>query len=269
MDNEKMGAFIAELRKEKGMTQRELAAKLNITDKAVSKWERCLSLPDIALLAPLAQELGVSVGELLEGEREKNGRNDVENTLDYADKAMKSKIRSFRSIAAAVFSVGLLLGIIVCGICDLAVSGGFTWSLFILSSAVFAWTVFFPVIKSGVKGVAVSLGAVTVFIVPFLAVLGILTNGGVIAVGAPVAVVGVVYLWGVFAVFKVMKGRKLLAAAVALLLAIPVCLVINLIIARMFAQPFVDVWDWLAFGVIAAGAAALFVIDFKRKGKMS
>ena len=39
MDNEKMGAFIAELRKEKGMTQRELAAKLNITDKAVSKWE--------------------------------------------------------------------------------------------------------------------------------------------------------------------------------------------------------------------------------------
>ena len=43
MDNEKMGAFIAELRKEKQMTQRELAAKLNITDKAVSKWERGVS----------------------------------------------------------------------------------------------------------------------------------------------------------------------------------------------------------------------------------
>ena len=269
MDNEKMGTFIAELRKEKGLTQRELAAKLNITDKAVSKWERGLSLPDIALLAPLAQELGVSVGELLDGEREKIGRDDVENTLDYADKTIKNKVRSFRSAAAAVFSVGLLLGIIVCGICDVAVSNGFTFSLFTLSSAVFTWAVFFPVIKVGVKGAAVSLGAVTVLILPFLAVLDMLTGGGVMDAGVPVAVIGVIYLWCIFAVFKIMKGRKLLAAAVSLLLVIPVCLVINLIIARMFAQPFVDVWDWLAFGVIAAGAAVFFVVDLKRKGKIS
>lgn len=158
MDNEKMGAFVAELRKEKGMTQRELAAKLNITDKAVSKWERGLSLPDIALLTPLAQELEVSVGELLDGEKAKSDRNDMANTLDYADKAMKNKVRSFYSVAAAVFSGALLVGIIVCVICDLAVSGGFTWSLFPVSSAVFAWAVFFPVIKAGFKRVVVSLG---------------------------------------------------------------------------------------------------------------
>ena len=269
MDNEKMGTFIAELRKEKGMTQRELAAKLNITDKAVSKWERCLSLPDIALLTPLAQELGVSVGELLAGEKEKTDRNDVANTLDYADKAVKNKVRSFRSAAAAVFSAGLLLSIIVCGICDLAVSKGFTFSLYVLSSAVFAWSVFFPVIKLGIKGTAVSLAAVTVLIVPFLAVLDMLTGVGVTDVGVPVAAIGAVYLWCVFAVFKIMKGRKLLAAAVALLLVIPVCLVINLIIAHMFAQPFVDLWDWLAFGVIAVVAAVFLVVEMKRKGKIS
>lgn len=268
MDNEKMGAFIAQLRKEKQMTQRELAAKLNITDKAVSKWERCLSLPDITLLTPLAQELGVSVGELLEGEKEKSDRNDVANTLDYADKALKNKVRSFRSIAAVVFTAGLLIGIIVCGICDLAVSGGFTWSWFPVSACVFAWTVFFSVIKLGGKGVVVSLGAVTVFIVPFLAVLDMLTGGGVMAVGVPMAVIGIVYMWCVFAVFKIMRGRKLLAAAVSLLLVIPVCLVINLIVARMFAQPFIDMWDWLAFGVIAIGAGALFAVDLKRKGKL-
>lgn len=269
MDNEKMGAFIAELRKEKQMTQRELAAKLNITDKAVSKWERGLSLPDIALLTPLAQELGISVGELLDGEKEKSGRNDVENTLDYADKAMKNKVRSFHSIAAAVFSAGLLLGIIVCGICDLAVSSGFTWSLFPVSAAGFAWAVLFPVIKLGVKGVVVSLGAITVLIVPFLAALDMLTGSDIIAVGLPMAIIGIIYLWCVFAVFKAMKIRKLLAAAVALLLVIPVCLLINLIVAQMFIQPFIDMWDWLAFAVIAVGAAVLFVVDFKRKGKMS
>ena len=265
MDSEKMGAFIAELRKEKQMTQRELAEKLCITDKAVSKWERCLSLPDITLLTPLAQVLGVSVGELLEGEKEKSDRNDVANTLDYAHKAMKNKVRSFRNIAAAVFSAALLIGIIVCGICDLAISGGFTWSLFPVSSAVFAWAVLFPVIKLGVKGVPVSLAALTVFIVPFLVVTDMLTEGDIMAVGLPVAAIGIVYIWCVFALFKVLKNRKLAAAAVSLLAAIPACLLINLVISQMFSQPFVDMWDWLAFAVIAMAAAVILVFDVKRR----
>lgn len=68
IDNEKFGAFLVRLRKEKGMTQKELAEKLYISDKAVSKWERGLSLPDIALLQPLAEILEVSVTELLSGQ---------------------------------------------------------------------------------------------------------------------------------------------------------------------------------------------------------
>lgn len=68
IDNEKFGAFLARLRKEKGMTQKELAEKLFVSDKAVSKWERGLSLPDIALLQPMAEVLGASVTELLHGE---------------------------------------------------------------------------------------------------------------------------------------------------------------------------------------------------------
>ena len=69
IDKERFGAFLARLRKERGMTQRELADRLHVSDKAVSKWERALSLPDVALLIPLADCLGVSVTELLLGER--------------------------------------------------------------------------------------------------------------------------------------------------------------------------------------------------------
>lgn len=69
IDKERFGAFLARLRKEQGMTQRELADRLHVSDKAVSKWERALSLPDVALLLPLADCLGVSVTELLRGER--------------------------------------------------------------------------------------------------------------------------------------------------------------------------------------------------------
>lgn len=69
MDNLKTGAFIKSCRKEKNMTQKELADRLHVTDRAVSKWERGLSAPDIALLEPLASMLGVTIVELLSGER--------------------------------------------------------------------------------------------------------------------------------------------------------------------------------------------------------
>ena len=69
IDKARFGAFVAGLRKEKAMTQKDLAQKLYVSDKAVSKWERGLALPDVALLTPLAEALGVTVAELLEGRR--------------------------------------------------------------------------------------------------------------------------------------------------------------------------------------------------------
>lgn len=68
MDNQKFGAFLAQCRKEKGWTQKDLAARLHVTDKAVSKWERGLGFPDIKLIEPLAAELGVSILELMRSE---------------------------------------------------------------------------------------------------------------------------------------------------------------------------------------------------------
>ena len=69
MDNQKLGIFITELRKEKGLTQAQLAQKLNVTDKAVSKWERGVGFPDIKLLEPLADVLDISLLELMKSER--------------------------------------------------------------------------------------------------------------------------------------------------------------------------------------------------------
>ena len=70
MDKEKTGQLITEVRKEKGMTQKQLADALNVTDKAVSKWERGLSFPDISMLEPLSELLDVSIMELLAGKRQ-------------------------------------------------------------------------------------------------------------------------------------------------------------------------------------------------------
>lgn len=66
MEKQTLGAMIAALRKEKGMTQLELAELMGVTDKAVSKWERDLSCPDVSTLPKLAELFGVSVDELMQ-----------------------------------------------------------------------------------------------------------------------------------------------------------------------------------------------------------
>lgn len=74
MSQESFGTTITKLRKEKGMTQLDLARKMGVTDKAVSKWERDLSFPDVFSLPKLAEELGVTVDELLKAKAEKPER---------------------------------------------------------------------------------------------------------------------------------------------------------------------------------------------------
>ena len=69
MDQQKIGRFIASLRKQKGMTQSELAEKLMLSEKTISKWECGKGLPEVSLMMPLCEILGISVNELLSGEK--------------------------------------------------------------------------------------------------------------------------------------------------------------------------------------------------------
>jgi transcriptional regulator with XRE-family HTH domain len=90
IDKATFGEFLANLRKEKGYTQKNLAAKLFVSDKAVSKWERGLSMPDISLLIPLAEILGVTVTELLEGRKfEQTEEMDVNQVEVLVQKTLK------------------------------------------------------------------------------------------------------------------------------------------------------------------------------------
>ena len=89
IDKQQFGIFISQLRKEKGYTQKELAQKLFVSDKAVSKWERGLSMPDISLLVPLSEVLGITVTELLKYQRIEH--NDKLNTAQ-VDEIIKKAI---------------------------------------------------------------------------------------------------------------------------------------------------------------------------------
>lgn len=104
MDSIQFGAFVSQLRKERNMTQKELADQLHVTDKAVSKWETGKGFPDLKLLEPLAQALGVSLVELILGERNESdtltaaqAESVVSQALDQSQKTTARRyLRLFR-----------------------------------------------------------------------------------------------------------------------------------------------------------------------------
>ena len=115
MDIIKTGKFIAENRKKKNMTQEQLAEKLGVTSKTISRWENGNYMPDISLLKPLSDELGVSVNDLLSGEKikeedlkEKTETN-ILNTMYYSNKKIKHTKLIFISIISImiIFAISL------------------------------------------------------------------------------------------------------------------------------------------------------------------
>lgn len=108
MDQVKIGMFIAKLRKEKGLTQAALAEQLNITDRAVSKWERGLSLPDSSTMLPLCEILGINVNELLTGER-----IDMENYNKKAEEIILEMTRMKEQRDKELLSLEIFLCVLV------------------------------------------------------------------------------------------------------------------------------------------------------------
>lgn len=116
MDAEKLGAFIAACRKEKGMKQAELAVKINVTDKAVSRWERGIGFPDINTLEPLADALGVSILELMKAERFPTEQTTVEeaseaikDTLCAVKEQRKKERRDILAIGGSLAALTVLI----------------------------------------------------------------------------------------------------------------------------------------------------------------
>ncbi len=119
MDQIKIGKFIAERRRAVGLTQLQLAEKLNITDRAVSKWETGRAIPDSSLMLPLCEILDISVNDLLCGETVDldNYKEELEkNLLEMIKQKEKSDRHLLRSeVVIGVFSIIMLLAPIIVG----------------------------------------------------------------------------------------------------------------------------------------------------------
>lgn len=114
MDTKKIGAFIAMNRKKKGYTQEQLAEKLGVTNKTISRWENGHYMPDLSLLEPLSKELDITLNELLAGEEivkeeamEYSEQNLIQ-TIDYTDKKIKNE---HKKISLFIFGIGILISL--------------------------------------------------------------------------------------------------------------------------------------------------------------
>lgn len=116
MDTEKFGKFIAACRMDNHMTQKELAQKLQVTDKAVSRWERGKGFPDISFLVPLSEALNISVLELMKSERDDTKREvfsagEIRNVLTSASQMEKQNKREARLLSALISPVTVIVAL--------------------------------------------------------------------------------------------------------------------------------------------------------------
>ena len=113
MDQIKAGAFLKDLRKEKGITQEQLAEELGVSDRTISRWETGNNMPDISLLVEIADFFDVSIPEIIKGERKseemKEESKEVAETMSYYAKAEKEQlVKSIRNMSIIGFAALLV-----------------------------------------------------------------------------------------------------------------------------------------------------------------
>lgn len=167
------------------------------------------------------------------------------------------------TILLMIASIICSIAILVCAICDIAMSGRFTWSLIPISTIVFSWLISIPAIIMRRKRILSSLISLSICIVPYLFILSSLVKvEAVFTMGSIMAIVSLIFLWLIFTTYHHLKDRKILATAITFLLVIPFAFVINVILTIMILEPIADIWDILSAIILITCTLTLFAWDY-------
>ena len=266
--SEKIGKFICELRKSEGLTQKDLANKLGVTDKAVSKWERGLSCPDIELLIPLAKILNVSTDEILMGKKNISSSQIepeaiVNEAFHYATNSTQSKLNKIKNSLFGGISIVFLIAIMTCVICDYFINDYLTWSLIVMISLVASWMLLLPLFKLKENVIRNFLIILSVITIPYLALLSIVLKSPLVfSLGTSISVASLVGLWCSYGVFLKYFYRKFHAMGVIFLMMVPLILGIPYISAYFIDHLALD-FDILLQAIILLGLSFIcFGIDY-------
>lgn len=133
MNQEKIGRFIASMRKAKNLTQQDLAEKLGVSDRTIGNWENGRNMPDLSLFKPLCDELDITINDLMSGEKISDNKyqekleENIINTIDYTNQKLKNK-NNFIGLILIIF--GVLISITAVAIFPSESSWGSIYSVF-------------------------------------------------------------------------------------------------------------------------------------------
>ncbi|WP_418667915.1 helix-turn-helix domain-containing protein [Allofournierella sp.] len=276
MENQKIGAFICGARKARGLTQKQLAEALGVTDKAVSKWERGVSCPDISLLTPLAGALGVAVTELLAGEPQAapvpEAEAQVQTALTYSASVAGQRWARARWYGFVGLTFSCLAAAFICFICDFATSERLSWSFIVLSSLVLGWAVSAPLLAARRGRILKAMLALTLLLLPYLGSLSlVLGQPAVFKLGAAIGPLSLAYLWLAFLLFKKLPGHRWTAGGILVVLAPPLNMAVNGLIERVLpgqgssSDFLINLVSCLLLGAFCFGADLMLALG-RRKG---
>lgn len=219
MEDLNIGKFIRDRRIELGMTQQQLADRLGITDKAVSKWERGVSYPDITILRELSAALEVGVTELLAGERDRQPPDAVPpevqevvvDTVSYAETARRrnSGWKFWTFIALTSGCLVAVLVLLIVGWANRCLGN----VMIAIRAIAFGWAVCYPLLRTERYPIRNSLAIASVFIYPLVRSFG--AHRGF---HLGIVVVSVAYAWSVYWAAWRYRERKNIAIALVILL---------------------------------------------------
>lgn len=228
MKQKTIGEFIASCRKEKGLTQEELALKLNVTSKTISRWETNITMPDLSLLKSISECFDISDSELLNGRKMNRKellelKETIDNLLNYGVKENKTKINKIFLITKISIILSSLLAILTCIICDLVVNRCLSWSLIVIISIILGDILILPLLNQNKKIIKSFLSFLSISIVPYLLLLSmILKNKLIFTLGTSISIISLIIIWIIYYLGKslIFKRKYLFLGITFILLTI-------------------------------------------------
>lgn len=273
LDREKTGHFLLELRRSKDFSPEEVAKEVGVSSDVVANWERGSTLPQTNYIKELADLYGVSVNEILRGEKyspEEPAPSELEvtkNILDYANKNASEQFKHTRrewliAITGVLAFVSLAFLLI-----DFISANSITWSGIASVSMLFAWGIILPLFFRLTTPVMSSLIAFSILIIPYLFLLNMViqVNNILVNVAIPITALALLYLWAIYFVYQQLHLALFHFLAVCAFGLVPVVILVNLVISREFNVPLFTIWNIIGLIILIGVGVGLIYLVRKRK----
>lgn len=269
LNEKETGNFIRELRKNAGWTQKELGVRIGISDKAISKWERGLSFPDITLLPRLAEVFQVSVGDIISGRRLSAAEVSTETldtvvnqTLEYS---RKDTFRWRKLILNLILTLTVLAGS-VCVIVNLAVSGRIDWAWYPLGALMMVLCLIGSLIIPVRRRLETVMAAFGISCLLYLFMIEQLsgTAGWFFPLALPITVVTVISLTLILKLIQQLKRRWLVLSLSCVLLSAGPLISVSQILRWNGIQPHYSLSTMITVPMLLAAAGVFYLLDRNR-----